>query len=267
MQSMTHLRRVVIAVTLALAMLLTAVPAMARPAEQTQPSPTAVINTAYLNVRSGPGLEYGAIATLPKGYGVNLLGRNEAYNWVFISDNAGLQGWVNVNYIVTGYRIGQLPINNTLPAAAPGVPIATITGILAASIHSGPSDQSAVIATLPINSTAELVGRSFDTVWAQIRLSGGALGWVRTSYVSSTVPVRSVNPTDGSVATPYTTTNLGTSKPTTGSPSGRTHVIKFGETLGAIAATYKVDLQMLAAVNGIYNVNWIYAGQTLVIPN
>lgn len=261
MQSVTHLRRALVAATLALALLLSAIPAMAQ-----EPSATAVINTAFLNVRSGPGLEYGAIATLPKGYGVRLIGRNEAYNWVFIADNSGLQGWVNVNYISTGYRISQLPINNVLPPAAPGVPTVTISSILAAPIYDRPSEESTFIDYAPINSKFQLLGRSFDTVWAQIRLNNGAPGWVRTSYISSTVPVRSVSPTDGSVATPYTTTNLGSTPPTTGN-TGRTHVIKFGETLGGIAATYKVDLATLAAVNSIYNVNWIYAGQTLVIPN
>jgi uncharacterized protein YraI len=231
-----------------------------------EPSATAVINTPYLNVRSGPGLEYGAIATLPKGYGVKLIGRNEAYNWVFIADNAGLQGWVNVNYISTGYRIGALPINNVLPAASPGIPMVTITGILSADLHTGPSDESPIVAYTPINSQFELVGRSFNSLWAQIRLYNGGLGWVRTAYVSSTVPVRSISATDGSVATPYTTTNLDSTPPTTGT-TGRTHVIKFGETLGGIASTYGVDLATLAAVNSIYNVNWIYAGQTLVIPN
>jgi uncharacterized protein YraI/LysM repeat protein len=255
MQTLKHLRRMLFA-ALAAVLLLTALPAMA------QPSATAVINTAFLNVRSGPGLEYGAIATLPKGYGVNLVGRNAAYNWVFISDNAGLQGWVNVNYISTGYPISQLPINNVIPPSAPAVPVVTITGILSADIHDRPGDDATIVAYAPIDSTFQLVGRSFNSQWAQIRLNNGALGWVRTAYVSSTVPVRSVNPTDGSVATPYTTTNLGSSSPTT----GRTHVIKFGETLGGIAATYKVDLQTLAAVNSIYNVNWIYAGQTLIIP-
>jgi uncharacterized protein YraI len=256
MQALNHLRRILFA-ALAAALVLSALPVMA------QPSATAVINTAFLNVRSGPGLEYGAIATLPKGYGVNLIGRNAAYNWVFIADNAGLQGWVNVNYISTGYPISQLPINNVIPPTAPSVPTVTITGILSADIHESPSDQSRILAYTAINSQFQLVGRSFNNLWAQIRLHNGGLGWVRTAYVSSTVPVRSVNPTDGSVATPYTTTTTGSSSPTT----GRTHVVKFGETLGGIAATYKVDLQTLATVNSIYNVNWIFAGQTLIIPN
>jgi uncharacterized protein YraI len=259
MQALNHLRRMIFAV-LAAALLLSALPVMAQ-----EPSATAVINTAFLNVRSGPGLEYGAIATLPKGYGVKLIGRNAAYNWVFIADNAGLQGWVNVNYVSTGYPISQLPINNVIPPAAPSIPMVTITGILSADIHASPSDEAAILAYAPIDSKFQLLGRSFNTLWAQIRLNNGAAGWVKTAYVSSTVPVRSVNPTDGSVATPYTTTVLG------GSPStpttGRTHVVKFGETLGGIAATYKVDLTTLATVNSIYNVNWIYAGQTLIIPN
>lgn len=44
------------------------------------------------------------------------------------------------------------------------------------------------------------------------------------------------------------------------------HVVRFGETLSGIARWYGVNLYTLAARNGIYNTNVIYAGTTLCIP-
>ena len=45
-----------------------------------------------------------------------------------------------------------------------------------------------------------------------------------------------------------------------------THVVKQGETLKTIGALYNVTAEAIAAANGITNVNLIYAGQTLKIP-
>lgn len=46
----------------------------------------------------------------------------------------------------------------------------------------------------------------------------------------------------------------------------RTHVVQAGENLFRIAIQYNTSIRALAIVNGIYNPNLIYAGQTLVIP-
>ncbi|MGH7751290.1 MAG: lytic transglycosylase [Gemmatimonadales bacterium] len=46
----------------------------------------------------------------------------------------------------------------------------------------------------------------------------------------------------------------------------QTHTISPGETLSGIAGTYGVGLGALAEINGIDNVNLIYAGASLIIP-
>ncbi|MCZ7673314.1 MAG: LysM peptidoglycan-binding domain-containing protein [Chloroflexi bacterium] len=45
------------------------------------------------------------------------------------------------------------------------------------------------------------------------------------------------------------------------------HTVQQGETLYSIAAQYGISYQWLARINAIYNYNYIYAGQQLVIPN
>ncbi len=44
------------------------------------------------------------------------------------------------------------------------------------------------------------------------------------------------------------------------------HIVERGETLAIIANYYGVTVQAIASANGIWNPNWIYAGQRLVIP-
>jgi lysozyme len=42
--------------------------------------------------------------------------------------------------------------------------------------------------------------------------------------------------------------------------------VQYGDTMIAIAARLRTDAWTLARANGIYNLNWIYAGQWLRIP-
>ena len=45
----------------------------------------------------------------------------------------------------------------------------------------------------------------------------------------------------------------------------RQHVVRYGETLGTIAALYRRDMWDIAAANGILNTHLIYVGQVLII--
>ncbi len=50
-------------------------------------------------------------------------------------------------------------------------------------------------------------------------------------------------------------------------PDGTTYVVQPSDTLSRIARRYGVDLYVLAQVNNILNINLIYVGQVLIIPD
>jgi len=50
-------------------------------------------------------------------------------------------------------------------------------------------------------------------------------------------------------------------------PYGCYYRVNYGDTMLSIAARYHVNAWTLARTNGIYNLNWIYAGQMLRIPS
>ena len=52
--------------------------------------------------------------------------------------------------------------------------------------------------------------------------------------------------------------------PTPGCPG--VHYVRYGETLIGIARMYGISVWDIARLNGIYNLNLIYAGQRLLIP-
>jgi LysM repeat protein len=51
------------------------------------------------------------------------------------------------------------------------------------------------------------------------------------------------------------------------SPCAAYHTVRWGENLSWIASWYGVNAWRIARANGIYNLNQVYAGQTLCIPN
>lgn len=239
-------------------------------AQQSQ-YPVATVNTGNLNVRSGPGVEFGSMFTLPRGYGVMMLARNHAANWVLIQLTDGTRGWVNINYLYTNYRVSQLPIDETAEST-PVVPTAQNNNFIGVNVRATPGDDAPVVGVLPALSSADLLGRSYNSSWAQVRLPDGTTGWVFAQNIVTSVPVRSLAPSDGSVVGP--SLPPGISAPTTTRPptsnttnTGRqTYTVQRGDTLSAIAWRYNVNMYTLASLNGIYNLDRIYAGQRLVIP-
>ena len=68
------------------------------------------VNTAYLNVRSGPGISYNVLTVIARGASVTLTHRNAAGTWVRVTLPSGTQGWVNASYLQTSVNISALPI-------------------------------------------------------------------------------------------------------------------------------------------------------------
>lgn len=71
-----------------------------------------VVNTSALNVRTGPGINYGVTAVVYQGQGVALIGRNADSSWVKVRLTNGTVGWINSAYIQTTTTLNSLPITN-----------------------------------------------------------------------------------------------------------------------------------------------------------
>lgn len=96
-------------------------------------------------------------------------------------------------------------------------------------------------------------------LWTAVNVSGSSLVYVPSYCVSAT--------SGGPVATPTFRPPGYPIFPTPGAPtSGQIYVVQRGDTLFRIARRFGVNLYALAAVNGITNINRIYAGQRLLIP-
>lgn len=151
------------------------------------------------------------------------------------------------------------------PTTAPTGPAVGWVNTTGLNVHSGPDYSYSIILTVFQNWQMKLLGRNAANTWLKVQAPDDKIGWVEISHITTSYPIARLPVADGSSTgtTPVTTTNVVSS----GIPAGvRTHVVQPGETLFRIALRYGVDMYTLARVNGIVNLNLIFAGQVLIIP-
>jgi uncharacterized protein YraI len=61
-------------------------------------------------MRSGPGTNYKVLVLLAEGQEVDVLGRDEAGEWLKISLDSGEEGWVAAEFIDVDVAVEALPI-------------------------------------------------------------------------------------------------------------------------------------------------------------
>ncbi|MEZ4667816.1 MAG: SH3 domain-containing protein [Anaerolineae bacterium] len=74
--------------------------------------PHIVINTGFLNLRSGPGAQFSIVDTLPGGTELPVLGIASDGVWFLVESSLG-QGWVNIDFVVFRGSINAVPVINT----------------------------------------------------------------------------------------------------------------------------------------------------------
>lgn len=189
--------------------------AFASVAEQAELSiPKLVVNTSFLNVRSGDGPQYTVIATVVGGTELPALGVNEPGTWFLVSTPVG-NGWVDVSFTLARGDFRFIPviaavIGADASASTPlsiglAVPPARNFGVVSAAastssergtllvssvnLRAQPDDAGAVITTLYANAGSEysVVGRAFDkrfVLWAAITVANYGTGWVEADKLS-----------------------------------------------------------------------------------
>ena len=163
-------------------------PGISAPAPST---PRVVINTAFLNVRSGPGAQFTSISTLPGGMEVPVLARTPDGVWFLIQTSTG-QGWINAEFaIFRGVydNVAIVTYENAVGILAE--PVAVISGPI--TIYAAPGTNFGAVGTISGPMEVPVVARTSDFEWVQLSTTLG-FGWVPASQVvlrgdTSLIPV------------------------------------------------------------------------------
>lgn len=154
-------------------------------------------------------------------------------------------------------QIAVVSPTTTVPPTGPAVGRVNTTGL---NVHAGPGYNYTVVVLAFMDWQMTLLGRNRDTTWLQVKTQNNQVGWVEVSHITTSYPLAALPITDG------TQPKASSPTPSTKPGASRQHVVKPGETLFRIARFYGVDMYALARVNGIVNLNLLFAGQVLRIP-
>ncbi|MCC6613527.1 MAG: SH3 domain-containing protein [Anaerolineae bacterium] len=141
-----------------------------------------IVNTSYLNVRSGPGPQFASIATVSGGTSLDVLGVVEDGSWFYVRGTFGT-GWVFNEFTLFRGVYDNVPVITGNAAASLAVvqtPVAIFSTAL--TLYAAPGVNFGAVAF--INGPGELpvVARTADGTWVQVNSSAG-FGWVLASQV------------------------------------------------------------------------------------
>lgn len=151
-------------------------------------SPHVVVNTAYLNVRTGPGIGNDILTTVPGGTTLPVTRIAQGNVWYEVTTTAG-SGWLNRTYTVTRGDFSDVPRDGApapvvtgggvdIPAGAAHVVVNTSF----LNIRTGPGIGNDVLIVVSGGTKLPVIGLDSSGKWYEVQSSAG-IGWLHSAYV------------------------------------------------------------------------------------
>ena len=140
-------------------------------------TPHLVVNTAFLNVRTGPGASHDILTTVPGGTKLPVVLIAPDRKWFQVESSAGT-GWVHTAYTVgrgdfSGVPVAVDPLTGTTPRA--------VVNTSRLNIRSGPGVGHDILTSVPGGTTLAVLGLSSDRDWYLVEGDFGQ-GWLNNFY-------------------------------------------------------------------------------------
>ena len=208
--------------------------------------PKVIVNTSFLNVRSGPGAIYSIIGTLPGGVELPVLARNRDASWWQVESPFGI-GWVAAEFVIPRGDFRPVPVAQV---SAPTAQVRVAIIGTPASVYVMPDTSSSVLGLALVASELAVTGRTADGGWWQVETNVG-LGWVQQGAVTlrgdaSAVPVVGAQVVSGGLV-----------------PAGSAVTYAYGQR--PVAYLYAGDVQLLSGPDDGEVVDWLKQGDRVEV--
>lgn len=142
--------------------------------------------TDYLNLRQGPGTNYGVIVTMSKGSTASVLDNSNS-GWVKVQTSDGRQGWCNRQYVkISGSQTPSAPTKPTTPTTPNNGGSGTVTGATVTAsllrLREAANTSSEILDDLPEGTYLKVLDTSISG-WVKVQTPGGKTGFVSADYV------------------------------------------------------------------------------------
>lgn len=142
--------------------------------------PRVIINTGFLNIRSGPGAQFTSVIALPGGTELSVLGRAADGVWYLVQGPFG-QGWLNIDFVLFRGDGSRLPIIRNVVGE-----IASPTGTInrpSVTLYAAPNLTLGTVGTIGQGTVVDVVARTSDFLWVQVSTDLG-FGWVQADFIT-----------------------------------------------------------------------------------
>ena len=161
-----------------------------------------IVNTSYLNLRSGDGVKFASLGVINGGSQLEIIGRNLDSSWYLVSDGE-LSGWVRSAYVILSSMSARgYPIVARADFAALAPNIALVNSAYL-NLREGAGVDYEIVQVLSGGISTTLIGRNVDWSWVYVELEDGSVGWLNTSNVilrGATVSMTAERLEDGNLA-------------------------------------------------------------------
>lgn len=160
--------------------------------------PVLVVNTGFLNVRSGPSAQFAAVATVPGGTELGVLGTAGDGVWYQVALPNGQAGWVNVEFTIPRGDFTNVPLVGSssvqvipnVPSTGNAVPVVppnlarsvVVVNTSALNVRTGPGARFATVFTAAGGTEFPVLGVTPDLLWYFVETPAGP-GWVASEFV------------------------------------------------------------------------------------
>jgi hypothetical protein len=141
-------------------------------------NPVAVINTGFLNIRSGPGAQYTIVATVSGGSELPVIGIYFDEVWLLVEGRFG-RGWVNSEFVLFRGDGRSLPIIRDIGGIV-AAPIAIFSTTI--TVYNAPNVALGAAGTVIGPLELPVVARTADGLWVQVN-TGQGFAWVLTEQI------------------------------------------------------------------------------------
>lgn len=142
----------------------------------TDDTPIGIVTAAYLNVRTGPGINYAIIGQILGSRELPILGRSSDSRWYQVETEIGI-GWVFAEYLATQYAFSGIPVTVASTTGAQVVGPLAVINTSAVNLRSGPGPDFTVLAILAGGEEGQIIGQTADSTWWLVEMRVGT-GWI-----------------------------------------------------------------------------------------
>ncbi len=140
-----------------------------------------IVNAPFLNVRSGPSVEFTIVGVVEGGDQLPIIGTNASRTWFNVETSFG-EGWVSDLFVVARNEFGGSAITtDTVDPTSIIRPVAIVNAD-SLNVRSGPSADFTIVGVVRGGETFDLLARTIDFSW--ILVDGETFdGWINRRFV------------------------------------------------------------------------------------